>query len=35
MINTVIGDELVIETILSTMRLLAPRPAEHDLRGIR
>lgn len=35
MINTVVGDELVIETILSTMRLLTPRPAEHALRGIR
>jgi cytidylate kinase len=35
MINTVVGDEQVIATILNSMRTLEARPAEHELRGIR
>lgn len=35
MINTAIGDEHVVETIINTMRMLEVRPAEHELRGIR
>jgi cytidylate kinase len=35
MINTVVGDEQVITTILNSMRALEARPAEHELRGIR
>lgn len=34
MINTGMGDEYVIETILSTMRTLESNPAEQKLRGV-
>ena len=33
MINTVVGDENVIATILNGMRTLEARPAEAELRG--
>lgn len=35
MINTVVGDENVITTILNGMRTLEARPAEPALRGVR
>jgi hypothetical protein len=35
MINTVVGDENVIATILSGMQRLEAHPAETTLRGIR
>ena len=35
MLNTVIGDEQVITTILNSMRTLEARPGETGLRGIR
>ncbi len=35
MINTSIGDERVIETILNTMHALEASPAEHQMSGIR
>jgi len=35
MINTVIGDENVIATILQGMKILAESPAETTLRGVR
>lgn len=35
MINTVVGDEIVIATILNGMKTLESRSAESSLRGIR
>jgi hypothetical protein len=35
MINTVVGDENVIATILNGMRMLEALPAETALRGVR
>jgi len=35
MVNTVIGDERVIEMILNTMRVLENAPAEHEMRVAR
>ena len=35
MINTIVGDENVIATILDGMRTLAAHPQEHELRGVR
>ncbi|HKB98673.1 MAG TPA: cytidylate kinase family protein, partial [Terriglobales bacterium] len=35
MINTVVGDENVIATILNGMRTLEAHPAEAALRGVR
>ena len=35
MINTVVGDENVIATILNGMQTLAAHPAEASLRGVR
>jgi cytidylate kinase len=35
MINTSIGDEQVIATILDTMRALESRTSEHQMSGIR
>jgi len=35
MINTAVGDENVIATILNSMRTFAAHPAETALRGIR
>jgi cytidylate kinase len=35
MINTVVGDEQVIATILNSMRTLETRPTESELRGVR
>jgi CMP/dCMP kinase len=35
MLNTVVGDENVIRTILNGMRTLEERPVEMDLRGVR
>jgi cytidylate kinase len=35
MINSVIGDENVIATILNCMRTLEARPVEPELRGVR
>ena len=35
MINTVVGDEIVVATILNGMKLLETRPAETELRGVQ
>ena len=35
MINTSMGDERVIGTILDTMHALEARPSEHQMSGIR
>jgi hypothetical protein len=35
MINTAVGDENVIATILNGMRTLETRPAEAEVRGVR
>jgi len=35
MINTVVGDENVIATIMNGMKMLAAQPAETSLRGVR